>query len=380
MRVYFTKDPTANYSELVWNTSGNEPDYYSSYDARTTNSSSITVTGLSYNSDVYFWLRSRDSTGNVGEWVYADYITTQSPPAPSPPTILNRFEGGLDLDCGSVDQASTYYLEYRVQGNSTWNQVSNTTNSFTLTGLQYGTAYEFRAKTDLVETYSSINIGTTAPKIPTISAGTVTYSSVGINVGALPGNCDRVKVECYEVNNTLVATNWIDPVGRTFPASGTTFTGLNRNYSYKFIATAAYDASGDGTGTGTWIESGPSAEVLVTTLNRPDNWAWSYNMVSGGAVYQSSYDPNTRILTAYIMPATEWWNFLLKINDFRTYMGLADYQFLNVNAGDGCTPAIINDAIDAINAMFTTGLIPHVSAGNVPASIFTTMRDKLNSL
>jgi hypothetical protein len=385
-KITFVIGEDCPYTEFKHNTSNNEPDYWATYDERTTSGTnttegSITIYDLPYDDTSYFYLRSRDSSGVASAWVSGEEITTLSPLPPSPPTITNRFDGGVDLSCGSVSRAYTYYFEYRKQGDTTWNQVSSSTNSVSITGLQYGTVYEFRAKTDLIETYSSINIGTTAPKMPTISAGAVTYSSIAINVAALAGNCDKVKVECYEINGTLVSTNWIDPTGRTFPSSRTTtFSNLNRNYSYKFIATAAYDAGGDGTGTGTWSESVPSAEVVVTTLNRPDNWAWSYNITSGGAVYQSSYNSSTGVLTAYIMPASEWWDFQMKINDFRTYMGLPDYSFLNVNSGDGCTPAIINDAIDAINPMLTTGQISHVSAGNVSASIFNTMRDRLNSL
>jgi hypothetical protein len=382
VRLYFTKAIGVQYTEVYWNTSGTDPKYGVSYDARTTSSTSILVSGLPYNDTVYFWLRSRDFAGNMGEWVYCQMLDTGAPPAPTPPIIINRFDGGLDLQCGSVNLADTYYFEYRKQGTTTWTTVTSGTNTLTITGMQYGTAYEFRASTDLIATYSSINVGTTLPKKPTISVTAITYDAITVQVAALPNNCDKVKVECYELGGTFAGMNWIDPAGRTFPAPmATSFAGLNRNFAYYFIATSLYDAGGDGTGTGIWLESVPSDSVNATTLNRPNNWAWSYNMISGGNVYQSSYNAGTKVLTAYIMPYAEWNSFTAKINDFRTYKGLAGYAFTTVATGTNVTPSLINQAINAINPMLDVSLrMSNVVVGNIYAATFNTMRDKLNSL
>lgn len=380
-RFNFVKGEGSTYTEVYWTDTNEEPDYWAAYKARTTSLNSITVYDLPYNSNVAFFIRAR-TNGVASEWVYADFIDTISPPAPTPPVILSRFDGGVTVQCGNVSLANYYFKEYRKSGTSTWYTAEEIISpSATISGLEYGTAYEFRAKTDLSDTYSSINVGTTSPQKPVISVTGITYDAITVRVNALANNCDRVKVECYEINGTLAQTKWIDPAGRTFPQSSTSFTGLNRNFSYFFIATSYYDAGGDGTGTGTWLESVPSDRVDATTLNRPNNWAWSYSMVSGGNVYQSSYNTSTGVLTAYIMPYTEWNNFTARINDFRTYKGLTQYAFTQATSGSGVTPAIVNQAIDAINPMLeVANRISNVTAGDISASTFNTMRDRLNSL
>lgn len=384
LRVNFIKDSEAYYTELYWNTSGNDPAYGSAYDARTTGSSTISVSGLPYETPIYFWLRSRTSGGVIGEWMYCDCLTTGVTPPPTPPVIDTRHcDGSVTLIWGSIVGATYYTLNYRKSGSSSWSIISNlTVTVYKLEGLEFGTRYDFRVKSDMTTEYSSINVGTTLPETPILTKSTITYDSIRLRIGPLSGGCDRISVECYyEGLSVYVETKIIDPPGRTSTSySYVTFSGLNRNWSYEFMAVAYYDAGGDGTGTGLWLPSCTSNHIVLRTLNRPDNWSWSYSIVSGGPVYNTYYNPSSGILTAYIMTAQEWNNFTYRINDFRQYLGLNSYRFTQVSSGSGCTPAIINQAINAINDMLSTGKMSLVGPGPVPASIFNTMRTKLNSL
>ena len=78
------------------------------------------------------------------------------------------------------------------------------------------------------------------------------------------------------------------------------------------------------------------------------------------------------------MTAYEWNNFTKRINEFREYRGLSQYSFATVSSDGNCTASIINQAVNAINAMGFN--IATVSSGTVPANVFIQMRDKLNSI
>ena len=152
--------------------------------------------------------------------------------------------------------------------------------------------------------------------------------------------------------------------------SGTAYTFNDLKPSTLYVLeVVAYNSS-----TGLYSER---ATITATTLSaRPSNWSWSYNIYSGGSVYNTIKSGNMFI--AYIMPAAEWNNFTSRINEFREYKGLSSYSFTTVYAEGNCTSSIINQAVNAINAMGFS--ISTVSNGNVPASVFIQMKDKLNSI
>ncbi|MEE1142340.1 MAG: fibronectin type III domain-containing protein [Bacteroidales bacterium] len=61
----------------------------------------------------------------------------------------------------TINQGVNYLLEYKLDSESTWTSVSNITNPYTLTGLQYGSEYDVRVKAVCSETESSMFVSTT---------------------------------------------------------------------------------------------------------------------------------------------------------------------------------------------------------------------------
>ena len=61
----------------------------------------------------------------------------------------------------TINQGVNYLLEYKLSSESTWTSVSNITNPYTLTGLQYGSEYDVRVKAVCSETASSMFVSTT---------------------------------------------------------------------------------------------------------------------------------------------------------------------------------------------------------------------------
>jgi hypothetical protein len=152
--------------------------------------------------------------------------------------------------------------------------------------------------------------------------------------------------------------------------TNSTIANAESNNQVKFRV-MCYDAQGNYS---TYRES---INYTVEQSLRPNNWYWSYNIVSGGDVYNTIMSGNT--IYAYIIPATEWNNFTNRINQFRTYKGLSNYSFTSVSSDNNFTHTIINQAVTAINAMGFS--ISSLSSGvDVPASVFIQMRDSLNSL
>ena len=111
---------------------------------------------------------------------------------------------------------------------------------------------------------------------------------------------------------------------------------------------------------------------------RPLNWYWSYSIYSGGPVYSTVHSSGTTI--AYIMPYYEWNNFTARVNAFKTYLGHSAFTFTQVSSESSCSPAIINEAVNAINASYGWQKVTPVSGENIPASVFIQMRDALNEI
>ena len=214
----------------------------------------------------------------------------------------------------------------------------------------------------------------------------IAYNSIKIEVKKLSDNCDKVNVECYVYisgNYIFHEMKTINPPGRTFPtAQSISFTGLTRNWQYRFLAYSMYDANGDGTGTGTWLESETSNIVIVSTLNRPYDWEWETNFTEVMEFDLFFGDGENYII---IMPAGEWNRFLSKIDEFRDYVGLTKLN-KTYSSGREFNASLYNEAIGAINDMrnhFGSGFssIPLKPVGyELGASDLHLLRDTLNSI
>lgn len=106
---------------------------------------------------------------------------------------------------------------------------------------------------------------------------------------------------------------------------------------------------------------------------RPNNWTGFDYIVSG-------YSMTVSGTAIYVMSATLWNDFTERINDFRSYKGLSNYSFTTVSSNTNCSAAIINEAINAINDVAGTSQSTVSSGQTIAASIFTTMKNNLNSI
>lgn len=102
--------------------------------------------------------------------------------------------------------------------------------------------------------------------------------------------------------------------------------------------------------------------------SRPEDWEWWYTV-------SSNADVN--------LYADEWTDFCFRINEFRIYKGMGQYDFDPVTSGvTDISAYICNQAWTAINAISGHGTMPSmaVSDGDMYASFFTGLRDALNAI
>lgn len=153
----------------------------------------------------------------------------------------------------------------------------------------------------------------------------------------------------------------------TSDANGNPFKAGNR---YHFIIRAV-DAAGN-------ISPQNDGKVYIDIRDdRPNDWSWSYSIYSGGSVYRTTVSGGQII--AYIMPASEWNRFTRRINEFRRYKGLYEWNFTTVSSEDNFTASRVNEAVNAINNIgFSISKMSY--QGLVPARVFNEMRDCLNSI
>ena len=134
----------------------------------------------------------------------------------------------------AVSGASSYNVQYRVNGTTTWTTVTSTTNSRSLTGLSANTTYQYQIQavcSGTSGTYSSISTFTTATATTcgtpaSLTSSSVTTTSATVSWGAVTG-ASSYNVQ-YRVNGT---TTWTTVTSTTNSRS---LTGLTANTTYQY--------------------------------------------------------------------------------------------------------------------------------------------------
>lgn len=218
-------------------------------------------------------------------------IPYNKPSTPSSGVSASRITGGFNLSWGSSTNATSYELYYTWHGGAYSNTITGISGtSYSLTGLLYGTTYNFqvRARNSYgVSSYTTANPATTMPKIPTVSKGTVSSNSITINITGMEGNYTGVRVYIY--NNSGTQLNYDNAT------SVATFTGLTPNTTYQFDARAYFNVTSSDT---TW--SNYSNRITVTTPSSVPltpssaviasyNGTTGFNLSWGESTYATSY-------------------------------------------------------------------------------------------
>jgi len=269
----------------------------------------------------------------------------------------------------AVSGATQYYVEIRQGGLSGslvgYKYVTTTDASFT--GLSEYTDYTITVSamnangTGMYTSGSNRTNDFTAPIFNSITLDNMGRMQVAFsaydNGSGLRGGGKSYYVEITGPGGSTYGNGLHqDTAYRTFTADayGNEFVN-NATYT---IRVTAYDAVGNARATTI------SAQFKQT---RPQDWTWGIAMTTGQALY---------------MPASSWNSFATRINQFRVYKGLGNYNFATVYSGGTMLAIQVNQATNAINDMNPSSSPPSLTSTGVSITPtrFALLQSSLNSI
>ncbi|MNX90564.1 hypothetical protein D3C86_1226190 [compost metagenome] len=273
---------------------------------------------------------------------------------PSAPVVNARPDGGLGLSWGYISQASYYELYYKPSSSSSWSSATVYSTSTTLT-LTYGVVYDFKVRTYSSFGYSDfsyINSATVNPKTPSIS-GDYNGATVTIYTSGVTGTFDSIIVDRQNYSSGSVVDSKSVSINGGYVQWAIPSDQI-ANYKFR-----AYSVSNG-------VTSNNYSSVL--SFQRPQNFNWT----GGDKVTGNNFT----------VTASDWNSLATRVNQFRTYKGLATKSFTTVSSGSSITAAIFNQVATAINDMNSTGgVVPIVTKGDTAtAYLFNRLKNCLNTI
>ncbi len=234
---------TTNSATVAANAVSNATSYniqYRAVGASTwTNTTSLTVSktlsGLNPATSYEFQEQAVCPT-NTSQFSTSSNFATASPPCNVPSGLSSSAvtDAAATISWTAVSGATSYAIQYRAVGSSTWIATTSTTVTKNITGLVASTPYEFQVKTVCSASSSSAfstssNFTTPAPpcNVPSgLSSASITYNSATISWTAVSGASSYALQ--YRVSGTAV---WISATSTSVSKA---LTGLSASSTYEF--------------------------------------------------------------------------------------------------------------------------------------------------
>ena len=310
-----------------------------------------TFTGLSAGRTYKISVKVKNDKGVVVEENYI-YATTQSAQPPSAPSIsaIPISKSKIDMYWNSVSGATGYHVYL----NNAY-QATVTGTSYSFTGLSEYTQYTVGVSAYNANGSSSITTQTVRTKDETPPYVSITSISK-------TNNSITMSFSAYDAHSGVSGFYvYLNDSHRTtvYGTSGTyTYNGLQSGITYK-VSVKAFDAYGN--------VSSEDYRNIQTSSSRPSNFEWTFQKTSGGE---------------FNITASEWNVFLNKINQFREYKNLTQYNFTSASSDDIFYAYMFNQAVQAISAMNPPVSPPSTrsSGDEIYASYFTQLKNSLNSI
>lgn len=233
-----------------------------------TNDSSITnyktISGLSPATTYQYQVQTRCSAGLLSTYTSSSTFTTLASASCGTATGLTATSvstSGATLNWTTVSGASSYTIQYRISGSSTWTSTTSTTGTTTISGLYASTLYEFQVQTVCSGTTSaftaSANFTTLAqacsvPNVALFSSTNITASTCTVGWAAVSGAVSY-NVQ-YRVSGSGSA--WTNQASSTNTSN---LTSLNPSTLYEFQVQTVCSGS----------SSAFSSSGIFTTLANP---------------------------------------------------------------------------------------------------------------
>lgn len=276
--------------------------------------------------------------------------------------VANPPNKQMTVSWSSSVSGATYTVLLSQSGSNMWYVHGRTTNKIlTVFPTNYG-FYDVRVLSSVNDFYSdysnrvTVEVSQSAGILPNptldITKTIKNPTSISITINPVE-NADTYYAQLWNLNETTLIYNYSSS-GYTF-----TFNGLSENTTY-IIKIAC---SGEG-----YTDSGWSSYQATTIVN---GWEWLYEKVSG---------------QSFNITATEWLNFINKIDSVRNMYGLPNYGFTRTSSyflkGQPFYYWMFRQAASAINDI--NGQVPsnymQVSSGDkIYASYFNILKNILNN-
>jgi subtilisin family serine protease len=296
-----------------------------------TATNSYSLTGLTAATNYQFQVKTVCSTSSSSAYATAVAFTTSAAPCNTPTNLAssNITASGATLSWTAASGASSYVLNYRVVGASTWSSdISTATNSYSLTGLTAATNYQFQVKTVCSTSSSSAyatavafttSAAATSCGIPTaLTATNLTATGVTMTWNAVSG------ATSYTLRYRLSgATTWTTSSSST---NSKTLSALSTNSLYEAQVKAIC-----GTVNGSYTASTTFTPTTATVCAMPNNLA-SSNITASGATlsWTAASGASSYVLNYRVVGASTWSSDINTATNSYSLTGLTaatNYQF-----------------------------------------------------
>ncbi|MBI2731055.1 MAG: fibronectin type III domain-containing protein, partial [Sphingobacteriales bacterium] len=253
------------------------------------------LTGLNGSTGYNYQVKTNCSA-NGSAYSTSQLFTTLVDPCNTPTNVAASAitDVNATISWTAVSGAINYDLQYKTSASTVWTTISGTAStSYTLTGLNASTSYDFQVKTNCSANGSSYSLKqsftTLAPPcgIPgSPAASGITTSSATISWTAVSG------AATYDMQYKLAsATTWTTISG--IASTSYTLTGLASNATYNYQISANCIS---GKGTGTALQSfttlattcGAPVNVIASGINN-SNATITWDAISGAQNYYIKY-------------------------------------------------------------------------------------------
>lgn len=269
------------------------------WSSTTSGSTSVNISGLNAGTQYEFQVQAVCSTGTGSFSASSTFTTTTAQSCGTPSNLIatSITVNSAVLSWTGVSGATSYNVQWRIFGTTTWSNGSTTNTSLLITGLAAATQYEFQVQAVCGATsgsFASVFKFTTSSQqgcgVPQgLNATNIGATVATLNWGAISG-ATSYNVRWRQLGTTL----WTNA-----STSNTTLniSGLNSRSSYEFQVQAVC-----GSTTGTFSDSGTFSTgasdnvcgtpaglnaTAVTTTTATLNWA----IVSGAVSYNVQWRP-----------------------------------------------------------------------------------------
>lgn len=236
--------------------------------------SPFTITGLTNGTSYTVKLRAVNAAGNGPGSAFQTGVTLAAPSAPVISGITSG-DGRITVSYNSYDSTTNggsaiSKIEYSTNGGSSWTDAGTLATTFTVLGLNNGTAYSVKLRaTNAIGTSSASSASSAtpasapdAPRLVTVNQG----QSSAVVSWSVPTANGGSAITSYTARAYTVSTGGSSPITCNTSNLTCTITGLTNGTTY-YVAVVATNAAGSSIETSPRISVIPAAAPGAPTIN-----------------------------------------------------------------------------------------------------------------